>query len=78
MPVLEKYGDLLQATEQFIVHQCNCVGKSARGLALALFKKFPHADVYQSLHARSRPSTSAGNPPLVAISRVVAAMTATT
>jgi hypothetical protein len=39
-------GDLLDATEQFIAHQCNCISQNAGGLAFYLFKKFPYANVY--------------------------------
>lgn len=39
-------GDLLDATEQYIVHQANCITQRAAGLAAAIFKRFPHADFY--------------------------------
>ena len=39
-------GNLLDATEKYIVHQCNCVTKQGGGLAKYLFDKFPFADVY--------------------------------
>eukprot|EP01047_Picozoa_sp_COSAG01_P066639 COSAG01_NODE_9240_length_2509_cov_1.321162_2_plen_273_part_01 len=45
-------GDLLLATEQFIVHQCNCVSRHPKGLSKTLFSAFGHADVYRELHAR--------------------------
>lgn len=41
-------GDLLEAPEQYIVHQTNCVTTKGGGLAHFLFAKFPHADVYAS------------------------------
>lgn len=50
-------GDLLQATEQYIAHQCNCVSRGARGLAKTLFAKYPHANVYQSRKSPSQPGT---------------------
>eukprot|EP00040_Diaphanoeca_grandis_P039976 m.260805 g.260805 ORF g.260805 m.260805 type:complete len:227 (-) comp40668_c0_seq1:103-783(-) len=40
-------GDLLRATEQYIVHQCNCTSKSGRGIAKTIFQQWPHADVYR-------------------------------
>jgi O-acetyl-ADP-ribose deacetylase (regulator of RNase III) len=40
-------GDLLDAPERFICHQCNCVMKGTRGLATAMFDRFPYADAYQ-------------------------------
>lgn len=39
-------GDLLDATEQYIGHQTNCLSKSAAGLAKSLFDKFPYANSY--------------------------------
>ena len=40
-------GNLLDADEYCICHQCNCVSKNkAAGLAKAIFDRFPHADVY--------------------------------
>jgi O-acetyl-ADP-ribose deacetylase (regulator of RNase III) len=37
---------ILDADEQYIVHQLNCVTNHAAGLALAIFQRFPYADVY--------------------------------
>lgn len=39
-------GNCLEATEQYIVHQCNCVTTSAKGFAKQLFDKFPWANEY--------------------------------
>jgi len=39
-------GDLLECDVQYIAHQCNCVSKTASGLAGDIFKKFPWADIY--------------------------------
>jgi len=39
-------GDLLQATEQFICHQCNCVTNRSAHLARIVFQHFPYADIY--------------------------------
>jgi O-acetyl-ADP-ribose deacetylase (regulator of RNase III) len=47
-------GDLLNATEQYIAHQCNCVGNRAYGLSAAVFKKFPKSNVYKG---RTEPDT---------------------
>lgn len=41
-----KNGDLLNATEDVIVHQCNCVTNYPKGLSKAIFLKWPYADVY--------------------------------
>lgn len=51
-------GDLLQATEQYIAHQVNCVTQgSAAGLARSLFKKYPYSDVYKNRVDKSLPGT---------------------
>jgi O-acetyl-ADP-ribose deacetylase (regulator of RNase III) len=47
-------GDLLNATEQYIAHQCNCIGNRAYGLSAAIFKKFPASNVYKG---RTEPDT---------------------
>jgi O-acetyl-ADP-ribose deacetylase (regulator of RNase III) len=41
-------GDLLDAKEQYIAHQCNCVSQGASGVAAAIFNKFPYADCYSN------------------------------
>lgn len=37
---------ILNADEQYIAHQCNCMSKTSAGLAKSLFDKFPYANVY--------------------------------
>ena len=51
-------GDLLEASEEYIGHQCNCVtiGNGA-GLAKFLFKKFPYANTYAHRKAPSEPGS---------------------
>lgn len=44
--LIEKRGDLLKSEEQYIAHQSNTTTVGARGLAKALFKRFPYANVY--------------------------------
>ena len=39
-------GDLFEAKEKYLVHQCNCVTNSAAHLAKDVFERFPHADIY--------------------------------
>ena len=39
-------GDLTEATEKYIVHQCNCVSHFAAGIAQTIFTAFPYANVY--------------------------------
>ena len=40
-------GDLLDAPEKFICHQCNCLTDHAAGIAQAIFSRFPYADIYK-------------------------------
>lgn len=40
-------GNLLNADEQYIAHQCNCVTKGAAFLAKKVFSAFPWADIYK-------------------------------
>lgn len=39
-------GDLLDATTDFICHQCNCVTKKGKGLSKAIFDKYPESNIY--------------------------------
>lgn len=41
-------GDLTEAREKFIAHQCNCTTKSVKGLAKTIFEKFPYSNVYSN------------------------------
>lgn len=41
-------GDLLNANDDFIGHQCNCVTRNAKGLAEAIFSKYPYANDYHT------------------------------
>ena len=50
-------GDLLAAEDQYLVHQTNCVSKAAQGLALSIFQRHPHADVYARRRAAGREDT---------------------
>jgi O-acetyl-ADP-ribose deacetylase (regulator of RNase III) len=58
----EREGDLLLASEQYIVHQTNCRSRAARGLAWDVNRAFPHANVY-SPEARRRRGTEGGDRP---------------
>jgi O-acetyl-ADP-ribose deacetylase (regulator of RNase III) len=40
-------GDLLEAKEKYITHQCNCLTQNSAGTAKAIFDKFPHANTYE-------------------------------
>jgi len=51
-------GDLLDATEKYILHQTNCISNSgAAGVAKAIFDKYPYADCYLSRTEVSKPGT---------------------
>lgn len=50
-------GDLLEAKEKYIAHQCNCVTNRAAHLAQAVFTRFPYADVYMGRTEHSKPGT---------------------
>lgn len=39
--IIYKNGDILNATENIIAHQANCIGKMGAGLALAIKRKYP-------------------------------------
>lgn len=39
-------GNVLDATEQYLVHQTNCVTRRAAHLSADVFAKFPYADIY--------------------------------
>ena len=46
-------GNLLEAEEQYIVHQCNCVSNGAKTLALQIFNKFPYANTYKNRQSKN-------------------------
>ncbi|KAH0794298.1 SNF2 subfamily protein [Histomonas meleagridis] len=50
-------GDICNAKEKYIVHQCNCVSKGARGVAQTIFKKFPYSNVYAQRTKHDVPGT---------------------
>ncbi|QKF94011.1 macro domain-containing protein [Fadolivirus algeromassiliense] len=40
-------GNLLDATEDYIAHQCNCVTNHSKHIATQIFDKWPHANTYK-------------------------------
>lgn len=40
------FGDILQCTDGVIVHQCNTVSTEAKGLAAAVFDRWPQTNLY--------------------------------
>ena len=51
------WGDVLDAKEDYIVHQCNCVIRRPWGLSASIFKKYPDANVYALRGPRDVPGT---------------------
>jgi O-acetyl-ADP-ribose deacetylase (regulator of RNase III) len=39
-------SSLLEAPEQYILHQCNCLTNRSAGLAKSVFERFPYANIY--------------------------------
>jgi len=64
MVEVEVGGDLLLASERYILHQVNCVSKSAKGLAKKLFQAWPEADIFMGRKEKSIPGTVAMTPVL--------------
>ena len=52
-----RQGNLLDASEAVVAHQCNCVSRGARGLARALHAKWPKANAYALRDGESAPGT---------------------
>ena len=40
-------GNLLDAREKYICHQCNCLSKTSYGLSKSIANKFKWADIYK-------------------------------
>lgn len=55
--VAVKEGDILKARQQFLCHQCNSRSTSSRGLAKAVFDRFPHANTYQNTSYKRTPGS---------------------
>ena len=39
-------GDLLDASDSYIAHQCNCISTNAKTLAELIFNKYPYSNSY--------------------------------
>jgi len=50
-------GNLLDAKEKYLAHQCNCITKKAAHLSFDVFKRFPYADIYAGRPNADRPGT---------------------
>ena len=44
--IAEKKGSIVDATEDVIAHQCNCITTDVKGVAEVIFKKYPWSNVY--------------------------------
>lgn len=50
-------GDLFNAEEKYIAHQCNCVTSKAAHLSFDVFERYPYADVYTGRTTPNQPGT---------------------
>lgn len=48
-----KQGNILNADEQYLLHQCNCYTKNSKGLATKIFTQFPYSNTYVNRRADS-------------------------
>lgn len=63
MIINKKKGNLLNATEKFIVQQCNCVTTTPHGLSKTIADRFPWADVYRMRPIKSKTSKNTAHTP---------------
>lgn len=59
--VVEMEGDLLEAKEEYLCHQCNCVTVRGAHLSGSVFARFPHADIYKERIGRQPARDEPGN-----------------
>lgn len=57
-------GDILNAPDQYIAQQCNCITNTYLGLAKSVVQKFPWADFYSNSNRKPGTIQIAGNPVL--------------
>lgn len=58
--ILFKKDDLINSTEDYIVHQTNCVTNDVKGVASSIFEKYPWSNTYQNRpRGRDKPGTIA-------------------
>ena len=41
-------GDIFDAKEKYLVHQCNCQSKKSSGIAREVFTKYPYSNIYEN------------------------------
>ena len=57
-----KQGNILNATEKYIVHQCNCTTTSSAGLANQIFAQYPEANTYRDVKYKRQVGTISCHP----------------
>ena len=57
MSIQTKFENILNANEQYIVHQCNCVTKKSKGLSKQIFDKYPQSNIYHKRQGPDEPGT---------------------
>lgn len=57
MPIPVIKGNLLDAPEDYICHQCNSITTKSKGLSSAIFERFPEADIYKDRQIPDTPGT---------------------
>ncbi len=65
----EKFGNILDATEDAIIQQCNCVARKPHGLSQQIAQRFPHCRVYSN-NTQKTPGTIEvyhGNPTIICL-----------
>lgn len=50
-------GDIFDAKEKYLCHQCNCITKRAAHLSKDVFEKYPYADIYAARQDPDEPGT---------------------
>jgi O-acetyl-ADP-ribose deacetylase (regulator of RNase III) len=50
-------GDIFDAKEKYLCHQCNCITNRAAHLSKDVFTKYPYADIYAARSAVDTPGT---------------------
>jgi hypothetical protein len=50
-------GDIFDAKEKYLCHQCNCVTNKAAHLSKDVFTKYPYADIYSGRTEPNQPGT---------------------
>lgn len=44
--IIYKTGDIMDATEQYILVDCDCISRSPSANLKKLYEKFPYANIY--------------------------------